>query len=209
MLSKWFFEFMYRFSRPPWDTGISPPELVALVDSGAVQGRRALDLGCGTGTNAIYLARNGFSVVGVDFSSKAIAKARKKARQAGAEIEWHVADVTRLDFLLEPFDLVLDVGCFHGLNAEQRARYVNNLTRLTHPGSQYLLYAFSPKTDGKSPMLSLRNPGLTSEQVRQEFAKDFELRRIEHGTNRGSRPSAWFWFVRRMSTEGGRQQTAT
>ncbi len=199
---KWSFELTYRFRDPPWDTGVTPPELVSLVESGAVRPGRALDLGCGTGTNSIYLAQHGFAVVGVDFARKAIASARSKARRAGVTAEFIVGDVTRLDALRDPFDLILDVGCFHSLQASNRARYVQTLNRLSHPGTTVLLYAFSPRQKGeRGHLLRLRNVGITPEQVEQALAPHFALARIEHGMNLGERPSAWFWFTRRASAE--------
>lgn len=185
-----FFEWMYRFSQPPWDTGITPPEVVALVESGGVKKGRALDLGCGTGTNAIYLAQHGFKVVGVDFSSKAIALAREKAQRARAVIDFRVSDVTRLEFLQEPFDFALDVGCFHGLNTSGRDRYAANVARLTRSGSVFMLYAFTPR-----PRF-FRTTGVEPGKVRQTFADHFALDRVEHGEDR-ERASAWYWFRRK------------
>lgn len=197
-LLKWFFDFQYRFSKPPWDSGITPPEVTALIESGSIQGR-ALDLGCGTGTNSIYLAQHGLSVVGVDFSPKAIAIARDKARRAGVAIEFHVADVTRLDSLgvREPFDYVLDLGCFHAIDETGRARYAEQLARLTRPGSVFMLYAFSPRPAGApSRGVQLRSAGVTPEQAQQTFAPHFVAERIERGADRGARVSAWYWFKR-------------
>ena len=110
MLNRLLFELQYRFSKPPWDSGVTPPEVVALIEGGMIPPGRALDLGCGTGTNSIYLARHGFSTVGVDYSPRAIATAREKARRAGVAVDWYVADATRLNFLNPPFDFVLDLG---------------------------------------------------------------------------------------------------
>lgn len=215
---KLFFDFIYRFRQPPWDSGITPPEVVSLIESGNVRGRTispteahntegtaqegehvrsALDLGCGTGTNSIYLAQHGLTVVGIDFSPKAIALAREKARRADVAADFHVADVTRLAFLREPFDLVLDIGCFHGVDAAGRARYAENLARLTHIGSVFLLYAFSPRPPNeRGHLIRFRNVGATPEQVQETFAKHFALERIEHGADRGERVSAWYWFSR-------------
>ncbi len=195
-LRQLFFDFQYRFSKPPWDSGITPPEVVALIESGKIRGR-ALDLGCGTGTNSIYLAQHSLSVVGVDFSVKAIATARDKARRAGVAVEFHSADVTRLDFLTEPFNFVLDIGCFHAINGTGRARYAEHIARLTRPGSVFMLYAFSPRApDQPGHLIRVRNVGVTPEQVRQTFAPQFALERIEHGADFGDRASAWFWFRR-------------
>ncbi len=196
MLKKLFFDFQYRFSKPPWDSGVTPPEVAALIESASVKGR-ALDLGCGTGTNSIYLAQHSLSVVAVDFSPKAIAIARDKARRAGVAIEFHVADVTRLDFLREPFDYVLDLGCFHAIDETGRARYAEQLARLTRPGSVFMLYAFSPRpADAPSHGVQLRSAGVTPEQAQQTFASHFIAERIERGADRGARVSAWYWFKR-------------
>ncbi len=187
-LQRWFYESMYRFSRPRWDTGITPPEVVALVESSSSHGR-ALDLGCGSGTNSIYLAKHGFDVVGVDFSPRAIEMARKKARQAGAAVDFHIGDVTDLDFLHAPFELVLDIGCFHSLDAARRARYAENLARLTCPGAVFMLHGFEPGG-------LLYNRGITPEEVQRRFAAHFVVRRVERGTGRNGRASAWFWLSR-------------
>jgi SAM-dependent methyltransferase len=78
-IRRFFFDRAYRRGRTPWDTGVTPPEVVEVVEgSGAMQPGRALDLGCGTGTNVWYLAQHGFDVVGVDFSTLAIRAARVK-----------------------------------------------------------------------------------------------------------------------------------
>jgi methylase of polypeptide subunit release factors len=74
-MQRLFWNVTYWFGKTPWDTGITPPELRAVVESGQVRPGRALDLGCGTGTNVLYLAQHGFDVVGVDISSRAIAVA--------------------------------------------------------------------------------------------------------------------------------------
>lgn len=188
---KWFYDVTYRFSQPRWDSGITPPEVVAEVESGRIKTGRALDLGCGTGTNSIYLARHGFQVVGVDFAPKAIELARAKARQAGVVVSLYVNDVTRLDFLRDPFDLILDIGCFHSLGEQDRARYAENLTRLARPGGVFMLYAFGPRPT------RLRNVGVTAEEVKNRFEKDFALMRMDEGRDHGALASAWYWFSRK------------
>jgi SAM-dependent methyltransferase len=198
MLRKLFFDFQYRFSKPRWDSGVTPPEVVAFIESKTTTGR-ALDLGCGTGTNSIYLAQHGLTVVGVDFSSKAIATARAKAQRGNLGIDFRVADVTRLESLglREPFDFVLDIGCLHAIYATGRARYLEGIAQLTRPGSVYMLYSFSPRPpDEPGHRVQLRNVGITPEEVQQLFGKQFTLERVEHGADRGERTSAWYWFKR-------------
>ena len=199
MLRKLFFDLQYRFSRPPWDSGVTPPEVIEFVSQSQSRGR-ALDVGCGTGTNALYLARSGFEVVGVDFSPKEIATARAKAHRAGIAIEFHVADVTRLGSLrvCEPFDFVLDIGCFHALDAAGRARYAAEIAHQVRAGGAFLLYAFSPRPPNqREHRLCACNAGVTPEEVEQTFARDFALERVERGMNRGERASAWFWWRRK------------
>lgn len=139
--SQWFYNTLYRFTKPDWDTGLTPPEVTSAIDQFDRPGR-ALDLGCGTGTSSIYLAQHGWQVTGVDFSPRAIELARDKARRASVELDLHVGDVSRLDFLRNPFDLILDIGCLHGLDRESRTRYAEQLRRLTRPGSKFLLFGF-------------------------------------------------------------------
>ncbi len=193
MLQRLFYDLMYRFQKPPWDTGITPPEVVALVEQWEAKSGRALDLGCGTGTNSLYLARCGFRVVGVDFSPKAIALARAKGRQSGLPVEFVSTDVTQLDFLKEPFDLILDISCFHSIPPAARQRYAGHIARLTHAKSKYMLYAFSRSGGGPG----LLGAGVTQEEVSELFTPFMELCRIQVGSDRGARTSAWYWFVQK------------
>jgi SAM-dependent methyltransferase len=178
----WFGLWYWLPGRPPWDTGITPPELERFVASHPAG--RALDLGCGTGTNVVYLSRHGWSSVGVDFAGRAIAKARRRARQAGVACTFLVADVTRLA-VAGPFDLALDIGCLHSIPSGGRAGYAAGLARVMRPGGTYLLYAFAPG----GPAF-----GLTADDVRTTFAGAFDVVGVEEGKGR---PSAWYRLVRR------------
>lgn len=183
-LSKWAYDMMYRFSKPNWDSDATPPEVKALVEKTKLPGH-ALDLGCGTGTHAIYLAQHGWQVVGVDFSAKAIELARAKAREADVAVDFRVCDVTRLD-LSELFEFVLDVGCFHGLGERGRQAYAEQVAQLTRIDSTLLLWAFTGQT------FSI---GVSPERLQQYFTPHFAIQRVEYGDFHG-RPSAWYWFKR-------------
>jgi cyclopropane fatty-acyl-phospholipid synthase-like methyltransferase len=185
-LSKWIYELSYRFTQPNWDQNSVPPEVAALPENGG-PGQRALDLGCGTGTCAIYLAQRGYDVVGVDFSSKAISLARKKAHQAGVSVDLRLGDVTRLDALRDPFDVALDIGCFHGLSNAERKQYEKTLARLTHPGSLFLLWAITEQ--------SHVGIGINSEEISQCFDPHFVVERVADSSDHG-RASAWYWIRR-------------
>ncbi|MBI4771870.1 MAG: class I SAM-dependent methyltransferase [Chloroflexi bacterium] len=170
--------------RPPWDSGIPAPELVRTMAHRPPG--RALDLGCGTGTNVRYLAEHGWQATGIDFVPAAIAKARRKLR--GLPVTLLVGDVTRLEKLPlpGPYNLALDMGCFHSLSEEGRERYAAGLKHWMAPGSIYLLYAWQPGPDR-------RLGGLPRETVVAAFADGFTLTGYEQGQGR---PSAWYYFER-------------
>jgi cyclopropane fatty-acyl-phospholipid synthase-like methyltransferase len=149
-----------------------------------------LDLGCGTGTNSLYLARHGWRVVGVDLAAMAIRQARRKAGETGLSADFYAADVTRIDFLDPPFDLAIDIGCFHTLDAQGRLRYRDQLCRLLTPGARFMLYAFGPRPGRFVQM------GVTREQVQRLFEPDFGLLRIEGGADPTGPSAAWYWMDR-------------
>jgi methyl halide transferase len=155
---------------PPWDTGRPSTQLRLLLDSGAVKPCRALDLGCGTGTNVISLAQQGFDVTGVDLSEVAVQRAQDKAHTAGVKAHFVCASVLALPVLGEPFDFVFDRGCFHVLAKEQRGEFVGQVLGVTRPGSVYFLLcgnAKEPQDPGP--------PTVSEEEIRATFSRDFEI----------------------------------
>ena len=187
-LAKRFFDRAYRRGRTPWDTGITPPEVVEEVT--AMDPGRALDLGCGTGTNVLWLVQQRWTAVGVDFSSLAIESARRKADWiSGAEFV--EGDVTRLPELgVEgPFDLVLDIGCFHSVPTRRRGDYVRGVSAVARPGARMMIYAFGGW---------FRWPGSTrtrEPEIRRRFGEAFSVERVVKG--RQPSGSAWFYLRRR------------
>jgi len=198
------FSLWYLF-KPPWDRGITPPELIELVEGGELPPGRAIDLGCGSGTNVLYLASHGFDVVGVDFAPVAITKARRKAARAGVQARFYTGDVLAVGSpggvpVEAPFDLALDIGCFHGFDAVGRRRYADMLARITRPGSLFLLYAFGPPDARAEGSRAPFGPnGLSVAEVEQTFAETFKLRWVRAGSFR-MRPSAWYLFEHREGT---------
>jgi len=195
-LPRWLFEWSYWRGRTPWDTSITPPEVVEFAANtrlprtvGGAPTGRALDLGCGTGTNAITLARHGWTVTGVDFSPKAIRTARRKAAHADLEIDFRVEDVLDLQGIAGPYDFALDIGCLHSLEPRGRERYADQLAGLLGTGGRYMLYAWVDGTRrGK-------NRGISQETVATLFAPEFKLTQSVIGKDRGAR-SAWYWLTR-------------
>ncbi|MGD2252651.1 MAG: class I SAM-dependent methyltransferase [Anaerolineales bacterium] len=181
------FEFRYLFSRAPWDTNISPPELLTILER--CPPGRAIDLGCGTGTNAITMAKRGWQVSGIDFSALAIQRARRNARAAGTQIDFHQGDVVELQDIQGLFDLGLDIGCYHSLSAQDRLRYARHLAQRITPGGTVLLYTFlEPENQHR------RWPTKTT--VRDCFGEAFEILAADHGADR-HRSSAWFTMQRK------------
>ena len=135
------FDVLYRIGRPVWDTP-TPDELRAAIEGeNALPPGRALDLGCGTSTNVIYLARHGWDATGVDFSAKAIRLATQKAEGVpGATFV--VADVTELakSGISGPFDLAVDNGCYHTLAADQKSAYVREVAAVMKPGAPLMMW---------------------------------------------------------------------
>ena len=195
MLGRLFWNLQYLRRRPRWDTGITPPELVEVVESGAIPPGRALDIGCGTGTNAVYLAQHGFDVVGTDVAWLAIRRARQKAREAGVAAAFYASEATKLgtaggQLVGESFDLALDIGCFHSVASSDRLAYGSMLGRMVRPGGFYLLYAWGPRK------LLGRAVGLVPEEMQSLLAGDFDARWIRGGEEQRS-PSYWYLFERR------------
>ena len=162
--------------KTPWDIDGPRPELVRLVESGKLKPCRAIDLGCGEGDNVIYLAQQGFDVIGVDIASRGIAKARRKAKAAGVSPNFIVGDVTNLTGVEGPLDLVVDNGCLHSLlfNDEARKAYVHMLLRLTRPGTQYFLRCFV-----KDPQKRFSFGFMKPDEVELRFGDEFIIENLE------------------------------
>jgi len=150
---------------------------------------KALDIGCGTGTNAITLANHGWEVTGVDFAAKAIRTARRKTAAADLKIDFYAADVTDLGFLTGRFDYILDIGCLFTLNTKDRIIYAETLARLTRPGGCYMLYAWQPQ------LLKGKPRGISPEDLEMLLAGFFMKDRVELGEYEG-RPCGWYRYRR-------------
>lgn len=176
----------YRAGRTPWDTGITPPEVVELIEgpSALVPGR-ALDVGCGTGTNVGYLGRHGWEAVGLDASSRAIGVARQRVAEIPRASVMQ-ADVTRLPSLSlgDPFDLVLDVGCYHSVARHRREDYATRVAEHTTAGSTLFVFAFAFAFAGRGAI------GVTAREMRDRFAPWFE----PVGRIAGTQPPGAAWY---------------
>jgi ubiquinone/menaquinone biosynthesis C-methylase UbiE len=165
------FKTFYRLGFVPWDGHPLATSLRGLVEGdGALTGGTALDLGCGTGDNSIYLAKHGWQVTGVDFVAKAVAKARAKAEASNVAVNFAQADVTRLssEGIGSNFGLIVDNGCLHGMSPEDRDAYVREVTAVAAPDARLLLVEFV--TGGAYGV-----PGIDPDDVNRRFAAGWTL----------------------------------
>lgn len=199
------FEAQQRFTERylegtiPWDTGISPPELLeAISGPHALPSGRALDIGCGTGTNSLTLARLGWQVLGVDFAEPAIAQAIIKAEdeqeaiaRVGGSVRFLCADVTCLESPSILYSLVFDLGCLNGIPYTLRSNYARIVAEQAAQGALFLLYTHLPNPERKGPI------GCTPEEIDELFGRAFILERQEMGYELGSAVSMWNWLRRK------------
>ncbi|MBS2028836.1 MAG: class I SAM-dependent methyltransferase [Deltaproteobacteria bacterium] len=132
----------------PWDTGKPDSLLVAFVKSTKLKPTRALEIGCGTGTNAIWLASKGFDVLGVDLAPLAVEQARAKAKGA-KRVRFEVMDILG-DAPIKPVGFVFDRGCFHVFDeAKERARFAERVASALKPGGLWLTLVGSTEVKGR------------------------------------------------------------
>lgn len=181
----------YQSQDMPWDTGITPPEIEQIVRE--LPPGKALDLGCGTGTNVRFLLQHGWQADGVDFVAEAVALAQAKLAdfppEAASVSCW---DVTRLDecaALRAPYDLVVDIGCGHGVDAAKQAKYAQDVAALLNPGGTFMLF-----THFRTPERAFT---WTPADVRQLFSPHFTIvwEALNADTTTGV-PSGWYRMVK-------------
>jgi len=181
------FQYLY-FRQPPWDTGVSPPELIEFIQDH--KPGRAIDIGCGTGTNVITLAAAGWQVTGVDFAPRAITLARQKVNKSGVQAELLIKDATKLQGVDGPFDFALDLGCFHGIPQNGKKDYLKQLQRILAPNGFWLMYGFL-KSDAAQT-----GTGLAEAEV-DLISSQLTLRPRRDGYDKRDRSSAWFLFQKK------------
>lgn len=185
----------YAGGNLPWDTGVPDEHLVAAIRAGHVAPGRTLEVGCGTGTNALWLAAQGFKVLGVDVATLAIDKARTKATAAAPDCRFEVLDFLAAEPAGGPFDFVFDRGCFHVFDdADARARFAARVAAQLAPGGQWISLVGStegPPRDGGPPRRSARDLTAAMEPV----VELVELRSIVF-EKLVDIPAAAAWFCR-------------
>ena len=166
-MSVWY-RVLYGLGVRPWDRDGPVPEIVAVA--GDLAPAWALDLGCGTGAQAVYLAAEGWDVVAVDAVPRALSAARRRASAAGVTVDFRRGDVADLEALrIGDVGLAFDRGCFHGLPDAARDGYARGVTAVTRPGAVLLLMAFRGPTGPGLPR------GASPEEVRERFGPPWRL----------------------------------
>jgi SAM-dependent methyltransferase len=165
-----------RFDFAPWNIGAPQPVVVALEKAGGFAGA-VLDAGCGRGENAIYLASRGYRVTGVDRSPSAVAQATENAAGRGVEVEFAVADATRLDGVEPGFATALDYGLYHCLNDEQRREYAAALHRVCAPGARLHLFSFADTAPPGLPPAWLR---VSQDNLHANLDRHWRIRSISN-----------------------------
>lgn len=196
MLDSW--DATYRGgNRPNWDAGRPSGELQRVVEQGIVPAGRAIDLGCGSGTDAIYLASKGFEVTAIDIAPTALNQGKQKAEKAGVKVRWLLADVLAIPNL-EPYNFIFDRGCYHEVRIEGAKAYVDTIRKLSLTGTQFLLLAGNPNelTQRYSP------PQVTEEEIRADFSPLFDFEwigetRFETSQPQNLGPLAWSVMMQR------------
>jgi cyclopropane fatty-acyl-phospholipid synthase-like methyltransferase len=167
-MKKWIYEVLYGIPFVPiaWIFG-SPHETKAyteLFENGHIKPGRAIDLGCGEGSNAIYLSKMGYDVTGVDFSPTALKRARANARAEGVEVTFIEEDLTNLRHVGGNYELLVDFGALNDLKPGDRDLYMENILPLASPGSTFILMCFTKS--------------LPPEEVKNRFGDHFQIKNL-------------------------------
>jgi SAM-dependent methyltransferase len=160
----------YRDGDLPWDTGYPSSELQHVLGRTSIRPCRALELGCGTGTNSVWLAQQGFEVTGIDLAPLAVERAEERAQAAGVKVRFVVADVFHLPDPQGPFEFFFDRGCYHAVRRDAQAQYAPAVARQLASGGHGLILA----GNAREP----HDPGppvVTEEEIRDELGVAFRI----------------------------------
>jgi len=140
----------YRSGNAPWNSDKPTRGLIDLVDSGKIKPCKVLELGCGTGTNAIYLISRGFSVTAIDIAKTALIEAKEKARKTNVSIDLVNSDILYF-YSKTKYGFILDIGCFHYIEPQDRSIYIKNLEHHLKSDGKYYLNCFPFAISSCSP----------------------------------------------------------
>ena len=176
MQKNWAWDDRYKTGKEalPWDTGMPAPELVKYFSSLSSLPKRALEIGCGTGTDAVWMAQQGVLVKAIDISPTAIESAKDKSKAAGVKVDFSAADITQKIPVSEgSVDFVFDRGVYHVMAPEQRATFVDRVAASLEKDGHWLCIAGS--ADQNRDPESLGPPQLKASELIDNIEPKFEV----------------------------------
>jgi SAM-dependent methyltransferase len=190
----------YRSGDTPWDIGQADFNLIEVVTQKPIPRCKALDIGCGTGDNSIWLAQNGFQTLGIDTSAVALEKAKDKASRANAACDFMLADFVHSKIEGAPFGFVFDRGCFHSFGSEQeRRRFAQNVATHLEEAGLWLTLAGSADEHRHGPGPPQRSAADIVLAVEPYF-EVLSLTSSHFGSNRADPPRAWRCLMRKRQS---------
>ena len=159
----------------PWNSDKPDPEFTELIESEKIRPYCILDVGCGTGTDAIYLASKGANVTAIDISREAIRIAGGKAEKAGVKVNFIAGDFLEVEFDNERFDFVNDRGCFHIMSPLRREDFAAKVSRVLKGQGFYYLRCWSDKGEFESEGTPYR---ISKDVIHNIFSKFFDVGEI-------------------------------
>src|SRR5208283_3092991 len=168
----WDWDAIYREGTPVWEMGEPSAELIRFLDEKRIGRGSALDIGCGTGADAIYMVQRGLEVTAVDSSPTAIERARVRAEQEDALPRFVLADFFEFAHTAGTFDFAYDAGFYHYARQIELDRYLDALWRVTRPGSYFMtLAAAGHPVPGVSEPIEGSPPPVTQRQLYNELGR--------------------------------------
>ncbi len=187
----------YKSGDTPWEAGKPDFNLIEIVTKNPIQSCKVLDIGCGTGDNCIWLAQNGFQVVGIDTSDEAIEKAKEKASKTKVECDFMIANFLKSKIQAAPFGFVLDRGCFHSFNSkDDRRQFAQNAANHLDNAGIWLTIVGNADEDRQGPGPPQRTAGEIILAVEPYF-EILLLQSSHFGSNRPNPPRAWRCLLRK------------
>lgn len=169
----WWNEVYERETVPPWNIGHPQPALLDAMENYGLSGP-VLDVGCGTGTHALWATEQGYTALGIDFSETGIEVAQKKAAERELDADFQVADALNLPNNFGPFETVLDSGLFHAFETDERETYARELAAVVKSGGHLFLVGFAEgATENAGP-----NP-LTPQDILSVFGDEWTVHEIQ------------------------------
>lgn len=161
---------LYREGQPSWETNTAATELQRVLSKKTIPRGTVLELGCGTGADAVCLAQHGFDVTAVEFSPIALERARRRAEQEDAQVHFVLGDVYDFAQTAGAFDFVYDAGFYHFARRSDLDRLLDMLWHVTRPGSFYLALAGNDDEPGDGGP-----PTVTEHEIHYELGRLFDM----------------------------------